>query len=108
MLLPVRERGGGLGMGGLNLGRTNQTAAGEQTPLVSVMSGQSVGADGGTGIGQEKNGIPSPALTDILRRLKPNRLAMQPHYLNNTPPAHTLSLRGYNVTYFSLISLSHP
>lgn len=65
MLLPVRGRGvgGWGGLGGLNLGRTNQTAAGEQTPLVSVMSGQSVGADGGTGIGQEKNGVLSPGQT---------------------------------------------
>lgn len=64
MLLPVR--GGGVWLGGVNLGRTNQTAAGEQTPLVSVMSGQSVAADGGTGIGQEKNDILSPGRTDIL------------------------------------------
>lgn len=54
MLLPVRGRGcrgKWVDVGGLNLGRTNQIVAGEQTLLVSVMSGQSIGADGGTGIG---------------------------------------------------------
>lgn len=108
MLLPVKGRGG-RGMGGpLNLGRANQTAASEQTPLVSVMSGQSISGDGGTGIGQEKNDILSLGLTDILTRLKPNRLATQPHYLNNTASTHTLSADGHNVTYFPQISGSHP
>lgn len=74
------------------------------------MSGQSVGADGGTGIGQEENDILSPGLTDILTRLKPNRCFWRLRLITVTiPAAHTLSADVHNVTYyFPLISPYHP